>query len=502
MNTTSTTTTSPYGVWPIEVDSGLTVFAPDRLSSLTTHVLLEQERWFESEIAIVAKLLEPGMCALDIGANHGVYSLALAQHLSGGHVWSFEPTQEPRSRLTRSMERNGLAGRMTIVPMGLSNTRREATFAISANSELNSGNTAGAGATTQETVLLETLDAYAAQIDRPIDFVKLDAEGEEANVLIGGHNFFTSQSPVVMFELRHGSQLNLPLIAQFEALGYGLFRHHPELDLLVAFHVDSAEHASVLNLFAIKPDRQATLPRLVRQQDFVAPGPLAAAAADGALAALQGKLHAAWPAPTEAQAERHGAIGAIASAHFGAASGGQRVAQLLAARGQLQALIASGRDTSPEAWVAMVHTVYALGQQMAAVNLAMHVLAHWPAGHQPSGAFMPPLLSDLERPQSTDLGAWLKLCLLEFVETRRAYSSYFLPSDAASLQPMLAHPDHSAQIERRAVLNELRRGKAPDAALLSRLARGRNGALWAALAATVPPAAATAPAPLAEPALA
>src|SRR5262249_20657349 len=47
--------------------------------SVTTYVLIEQEDWFEREIAFVRRLLQPGMRVIDIGANYGTYTLTMAQ---------------------------------------------------------------------------------------------------------------------------------------------------------------------------------------------------------------------------------------------------------------------------------------------------------------------------------------------------------------------------------------------------------------------------------------
>jgi hypothetical protein len=41
-------------------------------------VLIEQEDWFEKEICFVRRVLQPGTCAADIGANYGTYTLAMA----------------------------------------------------------------------------------------------------------------------------------------------------------------------------------------------------------------------------------------------------------------------------------------------------------------------------------------------------------------------------------------------------------------------------------------
>ena len=84
-----------------------------------------------------------------------------------------------------------------------------------------------------------TLDGYlAAQgINERIAFVKLDAEGDEHRVLAGARRFFAEQSPVVMFEFKHGALVNAGLIAEFQALEFDIFRWSAELELLMPFDV-------------------------------------------------------------------------------------------------------------------------------------------------------------------------------------------------------------------------------------------------------------------------
>jgi hypothetical protein len=84
--------------------------------------------------------------------------------------------------------------------------------------------------------------------------VKLDAEGEEINVLAGAQQFFAQQSPVVMFEFKHGHAQNTPLLQAWQALGFGLFRWSAELALLLPFDPQSSELDFALNLIAIRPD--------------------------------------------------------------------------------------------------------------------------------------------------------------------------------------------------------------------------------------------------------
>ena len=91
-----------------------------------------------------------------------------------------------------------------------------------------------------------------------ISFVKIDAEGEEENIIEGGHRFFAEHSPLIQYEIKAGSGLNLGLANVFAALGYQSYRLVPGLDVLVPFDPQSAD-GFLLNLFCCKPDRAARL---------------------------------------------------------------------------------------------------------------------------------------------------------------------------------------------------------------------------------------------------
>src|SRR6185295_308289 len=91
------------------------------------------------------------------------------------------------------------------------------------------------------------------------DFVKLDAEGAELNILAGGQRFFEQQSPLVMFERQHSAVENSGLPAAFVERGYDLYRLIGPDTVLVPFDQAAPADPYLLNMFACKPDRAATL---------------------------------------------------------------------------------------------------------------------------------------------------------------------------------------------------------------------------------------------------
>lgn len=244
----------------LEIVDGIKVVVPDSLNLITPYVLREQLDWFEEEIKFVRTLLQPRDVVLDIGANYGLYALSMAKVVGDhGHVYAFEPASTTASYLQRSIVKNDF-GQITLIRAALSNVSGVAEFGLNDQSELNSLNPAMASHGKTESVKLTTLDILAVEFPlQDVSFIKLDAEGEEGNILIGGTNFLKSTSPLIMFELKHLERVNFKLIQQFIDLGFGLYQLIPGLNLLAPFHPNDQLDDYQLNLFACKGDCAARL---------------------------------------------------------------------------------------------------------------------------------------------------------------------------------------------------------------------------------------------------
>lgn len=245
----------------IPITGGVKVCAPNNLRLMTPYVLLEQGDWFEDEIRFVRHLLEPGMNVIDIGANYGCYALSMAKCIGNhGKLWAFEPAGKTAAYLARGIAANNLEN-ISLRRTALSSHAGTAQLNIEENAELNSlsENNSSAGGI-PETVTLETLDQlHEIFSDVSIDFIKMDAEGEEVRILEGGEAFFADHSPLVMFELRHGDIVNEGLINKFSDYGYRTYTLIPGLDILIPFDPDTAVDAFCLNLFCCKRDRARKL---------------------------------------------------------------------------------------------------------------------------------------------------------------------------------------------------------------------------------------------------
>jgi len=240
--------------------TGLQVVVPDSINLITTYVLLEQGDWFEDEIRLVRQLLEPGQTAIDIGANYGLYTLSIAQAVgASGQVWAFEPASTTFALLAESVAANGFA-HVVLDRRGLSSSPGCVRLSLNDNAELNEIVRDDAEHPNTESIEISSLDCLMAEYDWPaIDFVKIDAEGEEKNIIAGGKNFFSGNSPLVQYEIRAGKAVHLDLVESFRQIGYASYRLIPGLGILVPFLDKEVVDGFLLNLFCCKPDRAAQL---------------------------------------------------------------------------------------------------------------------------------------------------------------------------------------------------------------------------------------------------
>jgi FkbM family methyltransferase len=252
MTVTSSTT--------ITLIDGVRVVVPDSLNLITPYVLLEQEDWFEDEIKFLRVALQSGCKVIDIGANYGVYTLCMAQRIGPtGHVWAFEPASSTAQFLAQGVSAGDFMN-VDIQRSAVSGSSGTAMLSLNDNSELNALVRDNPSLTSSEIVPVVTLDECLIRFDwKNIDFVKIDAEGEEGNILKGGKQFFADLSPLVMYEIKVDAHFNLDLVRRFGEIGYDSYRLVPGINALVSFMPDSTPDAYLLNLFSCKKDRSEKL---------------------------------------------------------------------------------------------------------------------------------------------------------------------------------------------------------------------------------------------------
>ena len=233
---------------------------PDTYEVMSRYVIEEQGDWFEDEIRFVRKLLQAGQTAIDVGANYGVYTLSMAA-LTGpsGRIYAFEPAAATARLLRESLAINGF-GQVQVIERAVSDSKRRSSFRIENNSELNRLLDESEAESSDGGVDVTTLDDCRKEFGwGAVDFIKIDAEGQEPQVVRGATGLLSETSPLVMAEYKHGQEINYAVIEEFNLIGYKTYRLIPGLMILAPVldpaHVDSY----LLNLFFCKDDKAQAL---------------------------------------------------------------------------------------------------------------------------------------------------------------------------------------------------------------------------------------------------
>jgi FkbM family methyltransferase len=441
---------------------GSVLVLPASLDAITTYVVLEQEAWFEKEPVFLRHWLKPGMTAIDIGANLGVYAIPLARLVaSHGQVFAYEPGSAARALLERSGDRNG-TGNLHVIAAALSDTERCGHLVHGASSELNrldGGESTEPAKGPGEAVRITCLDAEETRRSfPPIDFVKIDAEGEEERILDGGEGFFNRHSPLVLFEIKAGQAVNEKLREAFRSRGYGVYRLIPGAPVLLADDPTVPVDGYELNLFAAKPDRAAALARdglLVSEVPDWAPNE---ADRDEALALLRAQPFAADFASLLAPGLHLDAEYLEGLAGYAAWRSRRPLPERCGALAfALRALMAvRARAASPPRLSSLARIAWEAGARVVCVNALRHFLDIAGRGddrmNEPFWPAAPRFDAIAPRGKTTE---WFAVSALEQFERVAAFSSYFadteLNLDWLSRQPLAAR-----EIERRHVLRRAR----------------------------------------------
>jgi FkbM family methyltransferase len=242
----------PAGSWrdetyQIETQDGVTICTPSDADILTTYVLLEQEQWFEPELDLVRDYLQPGMTVIDAGAGFGAYSLPIAKQVGvEGTVYAFEPGVEAKKHLELSKIDNDF-NQLEVLGRGLDEHAGEDFFEVAKTPELNRVSEDG-----EETVSLTSLDAWWGFAGRPeVDFMKLDVNGMEADVLTGGSWMFEETKPVILASIGEHEENLKTLQSQLKAYGYQLFEYISGPELLAEYDPDAGVDPYKMNIIGI-----------------------------------------------------------------------------------------------------------------------------------------------------------------------------------------------------------------------------------------------------------
>jgi FkbM family methyltransferase len=184
--------------------------------------------WESNEAHVIKKILRPGNCFLDVGANVGFFTL-LASRIVGrtGHVIAIEATPETARCLLANLELNDATN---VVVQQLAVADRKGVVSLNRRWAKNQGSNQISLELLEggETVECCTLDELVG--DQKVDFIKMDIEGAELLAVRGMTRLLSKpNAPDVLIEVtagwipEFGGDVD-ELLDTFERDGYGVMR--------------------------------------------------------------------------------------------------------------------------------------------------------------------------------------------------------------------------------------------------------------------------------------
>ena len=147
--------------------------------------------------------VEPGMIAADIGANIGYTTLYMCKGVGRrGHVFAFEPDPHNVAFLEKNIKANRFTDMTSIEGIALSDKPGEAKFYVASAPNLNSM-TRSDRTVSEIDITTESLTSFFGRHNLVPNFLKMDVEGHEVEILDGGFDLYknTSQKVRILLEM-------------------------------------------------------------------------------------------------------------------------------------------------------------------------------------------------------------------------------------------------------------------------------------------------------------
>lgn len=424
---------SEGSITSITIVNDVSVTVPASPKFMTNFVLKEQNDWFEDEIDFIRHFIRSGMRVVDIGANYGLYTLTIANIIGdSGKLWAFEPTKTTAECLKKSIAANNF-NNIKLIELGLSNRIGKAKFYTSQNSELNSlSKDANSNLNNKvEEISLLTLDHSMHKYGwSNIDFIKLDAEGEEINILKKGKKALSSLSPLIMFELKHGNSINLPLVTRFKNMGYECYRLIPGLNILIPFDSNLPFDGYLLNLFCCKEDRAT----LLEGEGIIVRNWAEKKVDNNSLAqeyvsklAFSESLNNYISPVKESDSDEYLEILSLYIMSLSKdASSSDRVGYLMSSLKTIQSIVTKG-ESRIERLVTYSRIAFDAGERALAIKILSYLIEQYSINisYKIKEIFLPASQRYDDIPPSDKINEWLFSSVLEKYIEKHAYSAYF-----------------------------------------------------------------------------
>lgn len=190
--------------------------------------------WLSAETERVKKWLPKEAVVLDVGANTGFTALVFSNLIGPvGRVIAFEPSPIIYPRLVEVIEKNGLKDRVECLNLGCGTEARTETLMVpvsSGNATIKRDGVELHGSIREVQIKIDSIDKVLLDRLTRLDFIKIDTEGFEDQVLAGAVKVVERFRPVFYIELsQEYYKSSQAAMAWLKARDY-LFETEPDLN--------------------------------------------------------------------------------------------------------------------------------------------------------------------------------------------------------------------------------------------------------------------------------
>lgn len=209
----------------LTVKGGTKFYLPYYKTDLIQKQITQKKSFYEHDLLdnsledTPLKVLEKG-CFLDIGANIGNHTLYFFQKNLIKSAYCFEPVKDTFDILKKNIEINKLQNKVNLFNVGVGQTKGKAVLKYYNSNNIGMSQLSSAPNGDIPIVSIDDLN-----IEEKINFVKIDVEGFEANVIKGMTETLKRNKPLIMIEIRDYLFAEINNILQ--SLGY----NHTTIDV-------------------------------------------------------------------------------------------------------------------------------------------------------------------------------------------------------------------------------------------------------------------------------
>jgi FkbM family methyltransferase len=178
--------------------------------------------WSEGEVSLWRQIVRPGWSVVDVGANVGVFTIPLANIVgASGVALAIEPQRQLYQMLNGNLALNQITN---VYTMHGALGEKSGIINVPAIKYSTSGNFGGVelGASTGEVVRVSTLDQILE--GRAVQFIKIDVEGMERQLIAGGIRTLGNKRPILFVE-NDRKEKSEELIRSLVDMDYRMYWH-------------------------------------------------------------------------------------------------------------------------------------------------------------------------------------------------------------------------------------------------------------------------------------